>query len=62
MVPGRTGATGGCELTQPEPGHLVAHVDSLVFGTTFVAVGTAGEKKKGPLRTPSAFGTSGDAS
>lgn len=29
---GRTGATGGCTLTQPEPGHLVASVGSLDSG------------------------------
>jgi hypothetical protein len=29
---GRTGARGGCELTQPEPGHLVATVGKLQSG------------------------------
>lgn len=29
---GRAGTSGGCELTQPEPGHLVAHVGSLDAG------------------------------
>ena len=29
---GRTGESGGCELAQPEPGHLVATVDDLATG------------------------------
>jgi hypothetical protein len=56
---GRTGATGGCELTQPEPGHLVAHVDSLDSGEgiTIVAeqgtaLGRAPELPAPPLDAP----------
>lgn len=40
---GRTGATGGCTLTQPEPGHLMVEVGSLASGE-----GVTIEASRGP--------------
>jgi hypothetical protein len=49
---GRTGATGGCELTQPEPGHLVATVESLDSGEGITIQADRGEPLAAAPRLP----------
>jgi hypothetical protein len=41
---GRTGASGGCELTQPDPGHLVVTVGSLDSGEGITIRADRGER------------------
>lgn len=49
---GRTGATGGCELTQPEPGHLVATVGKLDSGRGITIRADRGEALAAAPRLP----------
>src|SRR4051794_3807381 len=42
-VAGGTGSTASCAIDEPEPGHLVAHVDHLSSGKGVTVFATAGE-------------------